>query len=141
MGQACGPDGRARRDGQGRFAQGRSGNPKGRPSIPTEVRQAARLHMTGAIAVLVEVLNSPSATLPMRSMAARAILRAAGGLGTVLAPEPPLQVPARCSAASSALEAYVLAVKVLRDIADDGRAPVSARAKAAVKLRNIELKQ
>ena len=132
MGQAGVPSGDTGRDGQGRFAKGQSGNPKGRTPISPEVREAASPHTVEAVAVLVEVLNSPSATLPMRSMAALGILRAASSIQAV---QPPKRASAYCKPLSNASEAYLLAMEVLRSIASDKNAPISARAKATSSLR------
>lgn len=130
MGQAGIAHGDAGRDGQGRFAKGRSGNPKGRPPVPLEVRRAASPHTAEALAVLVEAMSSPSATLPMRSMAALGILQAAGGLKAVSATQPAERMPPRYRPPANALEAYVLAIKVLRDIAGDENVSLDARTKA-----------
>jgi hypothetical protein len=58
-----------------RFAKGKSGNPGGRPIVPRDVKEAARVHTLEAIDTLVKALRTKALkALPSRVRAAELLL-------------------------------------------------------------------
>ena len=53
-----------------KFKPGQSGNPGGRPKVPTDLREAARAHTTEALETLVAILRSPKSPTAARVQAA-----------------------------------------------------------------------
>ena len=62
----------SRRTGNGRFQKGESGNPGGRPRLPTDIREAFKAKAPQALEVLTRCLQSNDDRIAM--MAAQAIL-------------------------------------------------------------------
>lgn len=58
---------------------GQSGNPRGRPPVPPELRDLARAHTAAAISALVEIMSDREASASARVAAATAILDRAHG--------------------------------------------------------------
>lgn len=58
---------------------GQSGNPRGRPAVPPEVRELARAHTVTAVNTLVAVMTDEKATAAARVSAANALLDRAHG--------------------------------------------------------------
>jgi hypothetical protein len=61
------------------FKPGRSGNPKGRPKVPEEVRELARAHTVDAIEGLSKVLRAKKTPAMARIVAAEALLNRGWG--------------------------------------------------------------
>ncbi len=61
------------------FQKGKSGNPGGRPAVPPELREAARVKTVEALEVLAAVMRDDKAAPAARVSAATAILDRAWG--------------------------------------------------------------
>ena len=60
------PDIPENRDGAGRFRPGSSGNPKGRPKLPKEVKEMFKAATADAAQLLIDTMNDPDADLKLR---------------------------------------------------------------------------
>jgi hypothetical protein len=61
------------------FVKGQSGNPSGRPTIPSEVRELARAASVDAIKLHIAVMNDPDEPTPVRQKSADTIMDRAWG--------------------------------------------------------------
>jgi hypothetical protein len=65
--------------GNPNWKPGQSGNPSGRPKIPSEIREMARAASPAALQALVDIVNDRDSPPPARVSAANSILDRAYG--------------------------------------------------------------
>lgn len=70
------------RDKRGRFTKGKSGNPHGRPKIPTDVRTMLKEATVPATKLLIETIGNKDVQMSIRIDAAKEILNRVYGKPT-----------------------------------------------------------
>jgi hypothetical protein len=76
------PDNPGSRDKAGRFRKGESGNPNGRPKIPSEVKEMFKAATTDAAKLLIETMNDSGADIKLRIDCAEKIIERVYGKPT-----------------------------------------------------------